>query len=231
MQKVVWLSSLIIVLWASCGGGKKPQAPRVSPIAQLPDTSEVAAEAMGTAWYRYTDQVYRLRMKVPRLEHSDIVNNDGTVEFMSWSYNLSDTMAYKAGLVTYLVGEKGFLLQVYKRPYQAFGQEFYDFEELGAEVYRMYAGDRLRTMENGQFIMLQDSTKRAFAFDTQVDFGQTRRTPLFYQADRLYDAYEMSLERSPARVVYLSHKGYNFRIIYERGNPLATGIFSSLYFE
>jgi hypothetical protein len=225
--KLLFSMSLLVFCLASCFKSDDGTS-KISMVAQVTDTAIAKTTSMGVLWCPYIDDDGFFRFKASRLPDSEMVEADGYIRFMGWAQ--SDEEGFKAGLLRYLVDEPGFLMQIYKRPFTAFGQDFNQFEDFGAEYYRVYAGSKLRPFRNGQYISLQDSTISAFSFDTDVDFGGAKRTPEFIYADKLDDKNENSLLRVPARILYLSHKQYNFRIIVELNNPLATGILNSLVF-
>lgn len=219
--------AISLAAFAACGGSKKPTPP-AEPTAVLPDTNILRTEALGTIWHPYVNNALGFRFNLPRAAQSDMVESDGVIRFLGWVQ--PDTTAYRAGLFSYLVGEPGFLFQIYRRPYTSFNKEYTDFEELGADYYRTHATDRRRPMTNGAFISLQDSALRAFTFDTEIDFGEGHRTPLLLYPDRIDDPDENAQLRTPARVLYLSHRQYNYRIIYQLNNPLAEGMAQSILF-
>ncbi len=223
------LIAILLTSIIACGGTKKKKKkPRVAPIAQLADTNVMETEALGMRWYPFASSQMRFRFKLPRASYSDMVEKDSVIRFLGWVQ--PDTTMFKAGQMTYLANEPGFLFQVYKRPLISFSKEYFDFEDLGADFYRTNAMDKRRELTSGKYIMLQDSTVRAFVFDAKIDFGSGKRTPNFFEADRLEDEDENSQMRTNAKIVYLSHKRHNFRIIYEKGNPIAEGMFNSLVF-
>lgn len=221
--------AFVTLFITACGNSDKQKKRRkLSPIAELADTNIVQTEAMGIQWYNYINNAYRVRMKLPRSPYSDLVEKTGKVVFVGWAQ--ADTSMFKAGQITYLADEPGVIFQVYKRPLLSYNKEYYDFEELGADFYQAHHTNRKRLLLNGEYIMLQDSSIRAFAFDTEIDFGEQTRTPIFTHPDRLDDKYENIQLRTPARVIYLSHKKFNFRIIYQKNNSLSEGTFKNILF-